>query len=177
MARNVRWVGQNEHGKILEQCDGLLTDQVGTFLAITVADCLPIYISQPNRGVVGLIHAGWRGLAQGVIKKTVEKLRLIPADTKVVIGPAIHQHHYPVDRSVAKKFRDHRDAFVNRGGKIFLDLIAVARSQWISFGVRAELIRSNADCTACQPDRYFSYRRDHPATLETMLAVTGRTAG
>ena len=167
-----------DRGTAVRDTDGLATVTPQTFLAVTVGDCLPLYFYDPKRQAVGLAHAGWRSLHQGIPAATVRQLQdrygSTPSDIVVGIGPGIGPCHFTVSEDVAERFAAYPAAFTRRAdGTLALDLKAVAGMQLRECGVRHEHIEASTDCTACLPERYFSYRRDHPAVVEAMVAVIG----
>ncbi len=140
------------------EADGHTTAIPGLAPMVVVADCLPVALSGP--GGVAMLHCGWRGLAAGIIGRGVEATKAEAA----AIGPGIGQCCYEVGPDVLEAI-DPGSAAVVDGG--MLDLAEVAAQQLLSAGVtaieRAEL------CTHCNPELFFSHRRDG--------GVTGRQAG
>ncbi len=108
---NVRIVSKSDAGSVMKKTDGLITAHKSLFLTITVADCLPIFIYDPEKEIVGLIHAGWRGLSKNillaVIKKITENFRSLPEDILVGVGPGISQCHFEVKDGLLKIFKDY----------------------------------------------------------------------
>jgi hypothetical protein len=129
-----------------------------------VADCLPVVVA--GRGAVAVLHAGWRGLAGGVLREGVRALRECgeEATLEAAIGAGIGACCYEVGEEVHQAFAAYGPA-VRRGNN--LDLEAVARQQLMRLGVA--VVHSLGLCTACHPELFFSHRRDD--------GVTGRQAG
>lgn len=155
--------------------DACITARPGVSLMITTADCVPIFFHDPVRRVVGLAHAGWRGTLAGVGEATVaamqERFGSRPGDLEVAIGPAIGPCCFEVDEDVASKFRgglDGEDLLTPVQNKWTVDLWQANRKRLVRAGVDEDKIRVSRLCTACQPDLFFSYRRDR--------RVTGRMA-
>lgn len=152
--------------------DALVTDRAGLVLSIRTADCLPVFLVDPIRRVSGLVHAGWRGVAAGIVPHTVDALvRLYgvrPGTLWAGIGPGICARHFEVGADVAALFSD---AHVARGGaKPHVDLVGVVCEQLAGAGVR-KVSRSNA-CTFEETDRYPSYRREQTdARLFSLLSL------
>lgn len=144
------------------KADAAVTDQKNRVLAVMVADCLPILLSEANGQGVAVVHAGWKGLANGVIASTLKNLR---GEWMAWLGPAIGPCHYEVGTEVRQAFESGM-GFSERGDRWMMDLKRVARAQLEQAGVRR--VTSAEECTFCLPDRYYSYRRD---------GVTGRMAG
>ena len=144
--------------------DGVLTGSNAVAPAVLVADCLPVAVA--GAGAVAMLHAGWRGLSEGILEKGVRMLRDGGADNELeaAIGPGIGVCCYEVGEEVHEAFASY-GSDVRRGSK--LDLRAVARRQLERAGVT---VVGDLDlCTACRPELFFSHRRDH--------GVTGRQAG
>lgn len=149
--------------------DALITDRPATTVAVAVADCLPVLIVDPHAGVVAAVHAGWRGLAAGVIENVVETMATgfgaEPADLVVGIGPAIGPCCFEVGPEVL-------DAFVERGygdeacvtgppaERPYCNLSAVASAIVRRLGVPRENVADAALCTKCNSDWLWSYRQD-----------------
>lgn len=169
-------VGSGQRGIFLEGYDGLIANESGTFLAVTVADCVPVYLFDPAKLAWGLVHAGWRGIAAGIIPEVLrqmsEKFQSRPEDLLLATGPAIQKCHFEVKFDALEKFRDYPECVV-RGETITLDLPAVIRAQAERFGIKSEQVELSNLCTFCEEKRYFSFRRDHKQPLETMLACIG----
>jgi len=144
-------VGKENYGKIIKECDGLVTNDPGATLSVRVADCLPIFFYSPSTESIGLVHAGWRGLQKGIIKKTLnlmfEKFGSKPGDTTIYVGPHICVKHYEVKSDVAQFFSDYPDATTYSHGKIYLNLGKVAQKQLTDFGVKKNKIKFDDKCT------------------------------
>ena len=101
-------VGKKNAGKIIKNCDGLITNDPEIYLKVSAADCLPIAFFDPSTNSIGLVHAGWRGLENGVIKNAVNLMKETfgsRVDKIVVfVGPYICQKHYEVKNDVYEKF-------------------------------------------------------------------------
>jgi hypothetical protein len=170
-------VARRDSGKNIDNTDGLITDERGIFLCLTVADCLPIFLYDPNKKVVALVHAGWRGLERGVVENAIDKFRTgygsTPSDLIAAIGPSICTAHYEIKEDVAKKFADYEEALLKKDSRIFLDLQLIAKTKLVKCGLKEINIEIADECTFELPEKYFSFRRDKPETVEAMLAVFG----
>ena len=98
----VKLVSYKNAGKPIEKTDGLLTKDKNLFLTITTADCLPIFIYDPEKETIGLIHGGWKSLANNILAKAVKGLS---SNTLVGIGPGISQCHFEVKQDLLKAFK------------------------------------------------------------------------
>jgi YfiH family protein len=146
-------------------CDALVTGTAGLALLIRTADCLPLFIADPGRRVVGLAHAGWRGLAAGLPARLIAAFRNLyqsrPEDLWAAIGPAIRTCCYEVGPEFAGWFGPFVQGY---RGRRTCDLIGVARDQLRRCGVRPGRTVDCGQCTACEGTRWFSLRREGPAT-------------
>ena len=146
-------------------CDALLTRHPGVALCIRTADCLPILLADPVKAVVGIIHAGWRGLAVWLPMRVVSALREAyhsePQALHVAIGPSMRACCYEVGPEFAKRF----GPFVRqRAGRRTCDLIGVAISQLQRSGISRHRIFESRQCTGCDPRRWYSVRKEGDAT-------------
>lgn len=143
--------------------DAAVTRQSGTVCAVLTADCLPVLLATEAGDRVAAVHAGWRGLAGGVIEATVTALNSAPRDMLAWLGPAIGPAHFEVGPEVRAEFltKDPQSetAFVpNERGRYRADLYALARQRLARAGVGR--VYGGGECTFAQADKYFSYRRD-----------------
>jgi YfiH family protein len=150
--------------------DAAIARGLGRVCAILTADCLPVVFATDTGDRVAAAHAGWRGMAAGVIGATVHAMAVQPERLIAWLGPAIGPSHFEVGGEVRKAFLSADpgagDAFgAIAGGKFMADLAMLARRQLKSLGV--DRIYGGGECTYARADRYFSHRRD---------GVTGRQA-
>ncbi len=169
----------NEAGRFIEETDGLITNKKNLFLALTVADCLPIFIYDPIKEVVCLLHAGWRGLDSNIITKGValmqKKFTSLSENLIVGVGPGIDVCHFAVKDDVLSRFMDYTNVVKKGNTQVFLNLKQIAKQQLIRNGIKENNIEISPLCTFCEKDKYYSYRRDKAAPLQAMLAVIGLT--
>jgi len=156
------------------QADAAYTTQPGVVAAVLIADCLPVLLADAQARCVGVAHAGWRGMAAGVIQNTAAAMRkrIGSADARLLayLGPCIGPAHFEVGAEVlaAMEQRLPRAAAAfapSAAGKYLADLGALARQALAQAGVEA--VFGGADCTFSEPARFYSFRRDR---------VTGRHA-
>ena len=143
--------------------DAGFTRRGGEVCVVQVADCLPVLLSARDGSVVAAAHAGWRGLAAGVLEATVHRLAIDPRMLLAWLGPAIGPAHFEVGDEVRRAFLAHdaaaSAAFVaNTRGRWQCDLPALARARLAALGVAA--VFGGSWCTYADPSRFFSYRRD-----------------
>tara|TARA_R110002073_G_scaffold596_1_gene4736 strand:- start:6437 stop:7159 length:723 start_codon:yes stop_codon:yes gene_type:complete len=135
--------------------DASITAQASLPLAILTADCLPIVLWNEDRTQVAALHAGWRGLANGIIAKTISCF--LNQRVYALIGPGIGPCHYEIDEVVRTQFSSNVAFTASKPGHYYFDLVAEASRQLEFLGVND--VRSLNICTACD-DRFYSYRRD-----------------
>ncbi|MBW3588968.1 MAG: peptidoglycan editing factor PgeF [Actinobacteria bacterium] len=153
----------------LPKADAIVTSEPDLPIAIFTADCVPVCLT--SRDAVGVIHAGWRGLAGSVIPRTVESLRsLSEGRITAQIGPCIGPCHYEVGEDVLDSFRATHpsapDPSVVIEGSLRFDLRAAARWQLEDAGV--EVSSSKVPCTFCD-HRYFSHRREEATGRQALI--------
>ena len=150
--------------------DAQWTTDVGRALAVLTADCLPVVLMACDAKCVGIAHAGWRGLAAGVLESLVTSMPVTPATLTAWLGPAISQSAYEVGPVVRDAFRQvlgdcSETCFVPstvREGYWMTDLYALARLHLKRAGVSE--IQGGGRCTYGEADRFFSFRRDGDPT-------------
>jgi YfiH family protein len=145
------------------QADAAVTFSRGPVCAVLVADCLPVFLASRAGDCVGIAHAGWRGLSSGVIEATIAALGRDPGTLVAWLGPSIGPGTFEVGAEV-------RDAFIaqdaaagaefrpGRPGHWMADLPGLARRRLAAAGVGE--VAASGLCTASEPARFFSYRRD-----------------
>lgn len=142
--------------------DALVTDRPGTILGIVTADCAPVLLADPQAGVIGAAHAGWRGALAGVLEETVaamERLGAAKQRISAAIGPAIAQASYEVDETFRKGFPAEAQGFFKAGREAHwhFDLPGYAADRLMRCGVGA--VEALALDTYSHPARLHSYRR------------------
>jgi len=145
-------------------CDAAVTRTPGIALAVTGADCLPLLLV--GDGAVGVAHGGWRGVVAGVTEAALGALcetgGVAPAQVRAHLGPCIRGCCYEVGPEVAALFPS--QALTTREHSVHLDLPTAVRLRLMAAGLPQEAIEDTGACTACDPPRYFSHRRDHGLT-------------
>lgn len=145
--------------------DAAVCERPGSVCAILTADCLPVFLARRDGMAVGLAHAGWRGLAAGVIEATLDCLPGEPADMAAWLGPAIGATAFQVGDEVREAFVSTDpgaiDAFrPDSEGRWCADLHALARRRLEGRGV--DWVGGTQACTWSEPARFFSHRRQAP---------------
>jgi hypothetical protein len=147
------------------KCDALVTQDTGVVLAVTVADCVPVFFVDVVSSAFGVAHAGWRGLALGIVRRAIRTMRREfrgePANLLVGTGPAIRGPSYEVGPEVAGLFPE--EVSVPTGdpaeGRVLLDLPSIALGQAAAEGVPPDNLVDFSLCTMSHPDDLFSHRR------------------
>lgn len=156
------------------ECDALITTVPGLSLAVTTADCVPLVFIAPR--AVAVAHAGWRGTASHIPRAALvgvcDASGVTPAELQVYLGPCIRSCCYAVHAEVAGQFDP--VTCTTRGGTTYLDLAAAIRLQLEHAGLPEAHVADVGECTACQPQRYFSHRRDGPRTGRHWVVVAMR---
>ncbi len=155
-----------EDGWQMPQCDGFVTNVPGVTLAVKIADCLPILLEDAAAGVIGAVHAGWRGSAKGIALRALEKMEALGAKRErihAVIGPRIGPCCFEVKDDFVCEYLsclgDFGKQFLHtRGEKIFCDLPALNRELLLSGGVFPDHFEDSGLCTCCDPQTFFSHR-------------------
>jgi len=153
------------------QADAAIALRPGEVCAVMTADCLPLLLCDAAGERVAAVHAGWRGLADGVIEATVARFGMPPGEVLCWMGPAIGPQAFEVGAQVRTRFLEQGGEGTEAafrpvaGGKWLADLYALATSRLRACGI--DRVWGGGLCTYSDPERFFSYRRD---------GVTGRMA-
>ncbi len=153
------------------KCDGLVTDREDLFLLIRTADCIPLFLGDKESGLKAMVHAGWRGIYNGIAENAVllmKKKGSCPENICAVFGPAICEACYEVGEEVAVLFPDHNR---KQGTKFLLNLKSALNQQLNDAGLKSENILLTNSCTVCQRERYVSYRLNK--TDERLISIIG----
>lgn len=164
------------------EADALLTAEPGIALGIQVADCVPILLADPEGRRVAAVHSGWRGTAAEIAARAVEALAregARPQALHAAIGPSIRVCCYAVGADLAERFRAQfgPEVVVEENGQLHLDLVRAIRTSLHRAGVQDELIDVLPDCTSCDPDQYYSHRRDKGVTGRHLAVVVNAFDG
>ncbi|MDB4969755.1 MAG: hypothetical protein JWN44_5444 [Myxococcales bacterium] len=164
------------------EADVVVTAVPGTAVGVFTADCVPILVAD-GEGRVAAAHAGWRGTVQGVAAAAVEALVSIGARRerlRAALGPSICAHCFEVGDEVAAEFDKLVPSAVVRaeGKKPHVDLWEANRRLLVAAGVQDSLVDAHPPCTMCEPERFFSFRRDGAGIGQHLsFVVSGRAGG
>ncbi|WP_432454284.1 MULTISPECIES: peptidoglycan editing factor PgeF [unclassified Agarivorans] len=158
-------------GSQMAEADASVSDQPGAVCVVMTADCLPILLCDKQGRVVAAVHAGWRGLANGIIENTIAKMKVAPKQVMAWMGPAIGPSAFEVGEEVKQAFVDsHSEAYLaftpsNKANKYFADIFMLAEQRLTQAGLTA--VYSERCCTYRSAQQFYSYRRE---------GLTGRMA-
>lgn len=142
--------------------DAAFTREAGRVCVVLTADCLPILLCDRHASVVAAIHAGWRGLLDGIVPRTLAALTGDPRDWLAWIGPGISATAYRIGPELRERFiranAGTAARFMAQDGEWHADLGGIAEDQLRDAGISA--VTRHAGCTARDTDRFYSYRRD-----------------
>jgi hypothetical protein len=148
-----------------EVADAVITNTEDVLLGVQVADCVPIILFDEKKRVAGAVHAGWRGTAAQILKKTIQAMvdhfGSSPDNIVIAFGPSIKGCCYEVDSDVNEAVCISTGAgeySSRKNSKFFIDLSSANMVQALSLGVRKDNIWVSEECTFCNPDRFHSYR-------------------
>jgi len=164
---------------LVSGADGLVTASSLTLVAF-FADCVPVFILDPVRSVIALVHAGWRGTAKRIVARALEVMESAygsrPGDCLAVIGPSIRRCCYEVDDKVIRAMPEVESGWVEAGnGRYYLDLPAVNAAILRDSGVGD--IWDCGLCTACDTSAFYSYRAEGGVTGRMAAIVTLERSG
>lgn len=161
----------------IPQADAAVTHIPGAVLAVMTADCLPVLLAARDGSEVAVAHAGWRGLAAGVLEATVAAMQTPPDSLLAWLGPAAGPEHYEIGDEVRAAFLEHDPAAsscfqVTRPGHWLIDMYALARQRLAKAGVNA--VYGGGLCTLSDPARFYSHRRDGcSGRMASLIWITG----
>lgn len=156
-------------GNDFQDTDALITNKQGICLCVQTADCVPIFIYDPSKNVIAIVHAGWRGTVKQIVSKTVRLMEEVfnssPVKLIAVMGPSISPEIYEVSEDVISEVvknipsPSHSLRFVS-DKKAFLNLWAANQNLLIEAGLQTENIVIPGYCTFSERERFYSARRD-----------------
>lgn len=171
-------------GIAAEEADAVVSDVPGLAVAVVTADCVPVLVAERGGARVAAIHAGWRGLAGGVVAEGFAALLrggARPEELRAVIGPCIGPCCYEVDAPVLDALRARFGAGTEkalrpaRPGRALLDLGALVRLDCLRAGLDPDAVAVvEGACTRCDAERFHSYRRDGPRAGRLVHHVAAR---
>jgi len=171
--------GARDPGSRLAATDALVTTEAGVALAVFGADCGLVLLWCPWKPALGVAHAGWRGLAAGVLVRAVEELCALasvePREMRAGLAPAIRACCYAVGPEVKEALTrapgNLASAFVERGGRLWLDVEEACVGQLVAAGLSPDDVVRTGVCTACRRDLFYSARGDGEPTGRCVLVA------
>lgn len=173
--------GSQERADSIPDSDGLVTNVPGICLMAMMADCVPVILFDPVKKVIGVSHAGWRGILKRITRNTVDKMiseyGSNPADILAGIGPSIGPDCYEigkdVENAIIETFGSKTKILIRKRGikKNHLDLWRATSEQLLEIGLPEKNIERSNICTSCNYDMYFSYRKGSGVTGRFAAAI------
>lgn len=153
-------------------CDGAITNARGIALMVMTADCLPVFLYDPDKNAIGIAHAGWRSTLEGIAKNIVNamkaKFKSDPAKILVGFGPAIRQCCYEVSSEFLAHFPD---SVVKMAHKYYFDLAGENAEQLLSAGVISKNMFDCGICTSCKNEEFYCYRKEKDKTARMASVI------
>ena len=149
--------------------DAILTNQPNLLMTVRTADCVPVLLADSYQRIVGVVHAGWRGLVHGIIPKTLERMKkkfgCAMDSIQMAIGPSAGPCCYEVDSLVIdplqRNFSDWQSVLTMHSKQVGnIDLKELVRRQAMESGMPNEQVHTLNLCTICRPEQFYSYRRE-----------------
>ena len=164
---------------LVEDNDGLITSKKDVFIGVVTADCLPVVFYDRHEEIMGVAHAGYKGLSKKIIHQMVDKLKSLgsrPEEIVVGVGPGIGACCYDVSQERIDMFRSvfptYNDFYGKKGKKYYLDLKKIALFNLLDEGLKESNIEIADICTRDSKD-YYSYRREDKETYGEFITVIG----
>ena len=165
-----KWINQTHSNICIDassicssiKADASYSTMPGVVCVILTADCLPVFVTNIQGTIVGVAHAGWRGVVGGVIESLLESVKCKGDDLLVHLGPAISKSSYEVGEEVKSQYLSKNESFersfIKDNGSYYLDIYDAAKVVLEDFGVKS--ISGGDSCTYNDSENFFSYRRD-----------------
>lgn len=164
--------GALDYESVLDDADAFITDLRCIPLAIFTADCLSIFLFDPSKKAIGIVHAGWKGTRGKITERTVklmqQEFKSDPQDLIVGLGPSIRDCCYEVGSEFADYFSKE---LVNKNGRYFLDITGANRDQLLGLGVNKNNITDSGICTCCKNGEFFSFRKEKESAGRMMSVI------
>ncbi|MBQ6000047.1 MAG: laccase domain-containing protein [Clostridia bacterium] len=168
-------------GHAFTQADGMITGEAGIFPVCYYADCIPLLLYAPDKGVCAAVHSGWRGTQKRILavalQRMIEEFHIDPSQTLMAIGPSICPSCFEVGEEVAELFREtfpsHPELILQGFAKPHIDLWHAVELTGLEMGMREDHITCLNECCFEHPERYFSHRV-HGERRGVLMALIGR---
>jgi polyphenol oxidase len=165
-----KWINQTHSNICIDassifssiEADASYSSMPGVVCGILTADCLPVFVTNIQGTIVGVAHAGWRGIVGGVIESLLGSINCKGDELLVHLGPAISKYSYEVGEEVRSRYLSKSESFersfIKGNGSYYLDIYDAAKVVLEGFGVKS--ISGGDTCTYNDSENFFSYRRD-----------------
>lgn len=164
----------------INNVDGIIVTKKNRFIAVTSADCLPLFIYDPVKKIIGVAHAGYRGLLEGIIQGMIASFKKLDSDMaslRIYFGPAIGIccYNIPVERieQFLAIYKYENGTYREDNGNFFIDISKIAHQIAISEGVRRQNTEVANLCTKCNNDSFFSFRGDSRESFGLNACIIG----
>ncbi len=155
-----------------EEADALMTDESGLLLLVRIADCAPVFLFDPDRRCISLVHAGWRGIAAGIIGKAITRLTdefgSDPGHLIAAVGPSLGtccaEFSNPAEELPPRLF-----PYIRDGRKV--DLQRIVCDQLTESGIVGDHLEMKESCTVCNPELYYSHRGGDSERMGAFLGL------
>jgi polyphenol oxidase len=157
----------------LNGAEGMVTKDASVVLGVETADCLPVFACAPTSGVIGVAHAGWRSVLQGVVVNLVDGMLSLGASKEEIfieIGPHIKSCCFEIKDDVLSQFDDYEDCVEKQMFGSVVNLAKIVLDQLTEVGLMAQNIKCSDLCTCCNHN-FYSFRRDKSECNGSMLGV------
>ncbi|MCX8027142.1 MAG: peptidoglycan editing factor PgeF [Thermodesulfovibrionales bacterium] len=176
------YIANEMHPNLQIIADAVVTNKKNLFIGVKTADCVPIIIFDEVSQSIGVIHAGWRGTSQGIVKKTIKMMTThygaSSENIQMIFCPSIGRCCYEIDKDVFIKIMSvtpEGSIWTKKGKKYFIDLQEANMLQATETGIKRENVNIIKECTYCLSNKYHSYRRDGMAAGR-QFSVIGMTS-
>jgi len=156
----------------IPRADALISCDAEIVLCVRTADCVPVLAWSEDAPMIAAVHAGWRGLAKGIVEKSIRRMQELGArDIKAAMGPAVGPCCYKVGRDVINELKG--EPRIDDAGSLFADLWNEAVLQLVQAGLFRSEITLYRICTSCNEKRFFSYRRQAAQAGRNISVIGG----
>jgi len=176
VSREDKGRGALTYDTAIDDTDAFITGEPNLPLAIFTADCLSVFLYDPKKPAIGLVHAGWKSSSKNITAKAIQSMRekfgSMPEYLLAAFGPAIRSCCFEVGCDFKEYFPE---GLIERGGRHYLDLPEINKKQMLDAGVKESNIFDSGACTFCKDEEFFSYRKegDSSGRIMSVIMLTG----
>lgn len=151
--------------------DGLITTVPCTAVGMLTADCLPVVLYRHDTHALCIVHAGWRGITQGIISQAIEQMGINSSNATIVLGPSARGCCYEVGEDFLSHIPEtHGQSLQQRNNHSYFDLHAYARQELALHNLAECIVRAEQACTICDTN-FYSYRREGRACVQRQVTI------